>query len=235
MTPDPITKAAIVLQARMGSRRLPGKVLAAIAGRTLLAHCVERLQCSGLPVVLATTTRPEDDDLADAAERLGAVVVRGPEDDVLERFLLAASQLALTELVRATADNPAVDIDAPRRMLSLLRETGADHVTEHGLPYGTAVEAVSVPALVRSARLTTDAHDREHVTVFLTRDSRFTSLHPDAPPTVHRPDLRLTVDTAADLEFVRKVFQRAEAAVPRPVPLAALIGAAAGVTETVGY
>src|SRR5687768_181199 len=167
MTSDPITKAAIVLQARMGSRRLPGKVLAPIAGRTLLAHCVERLQCCGLPVVLATTTRPEDDDVAAAGEQLGAAVVRGPEEDVLGRFLLAASRLSLTEIVRATADNPAVDMDAPRRMLSLLRRTGADHVTEHGLPYGTAVEAVSVPALVRAAGLVTIERDREHVTRFL--------------------------------------------------------------------
>jgi len=229
-----MSTASIVLQARMGSRRLPGKTLAMLAGQTVLAHCVERLRAaSGLPVVLATTTRAEDDCLVEQGDALGVAVVRGPDEDVLRRFLLAAEQWSLTEIVRATADNPAVDIDAPRRVLELLRSSGSDHVTETGLPYGTAVEAVAVPSLIRAAAMTEDPGDREHVTAFLVRDPRFVSLQAPAPASVHRPGLRLTVDTAEDLDFVRKVFQRSGAPQPRPVPLSALIAAAAAITDAV--
>jgi spore coat polysaccharide biosynthesis protein SpsF len=216
----------------MGSHRLPGKTLALVAGRPVLEHCIERLQAaSRMRVVLATTTRPEDDCVAAAGERLGVSVVRGPDDDVLGRFVLVVATLSLTDLVRATADNPAVDIDAPRRVLDLRRRTNADHVTEEGLPYGTAVEAVSAAALVRAAELTRDPLDREHVTTFIRRDSRFVSLQPAAPAPLHRPALRLTVDTASDLAFVRKVFDTAEQQRPRPVPLATLIAAAERLTE----
>jgi spore coat polysaccharide biosynthesis protein SpsF len=227
-----IDDAAIVLQARMGSHRLPGKALALVAGRSVLEHCLERLRAaSGIPVVLATTTRAEDDRVAAEGERLGVRVVRGPDEDVLARFVMVASQLSLTDLVRATADNPAVDMEAPRRVLDLRRSTRADHVTEQGLPYGTAVEAVSAAALVRAAELTADPLDREHVTTFIRRDSRFVSLQPAAPALLRRPALRLTVDTARDLAFVRKVFDTAEQQRPRPVPLAALIVVAERLTE----
>src|SRR5262249_2392804 len=127
--------AAIVLQARMGSQRLPGKTLALIAGRTILEHCIERLRAtSGLPLVVATTTREEDDPVAREGLRLGAGVVRGPDEDVLGGFLLVAEKLALDDLIRATADNPAVDMESPRRVFELRREAGADHVVEEGLP-----------------------------------------------------------------------------------------------------
>jgi spore coat polysaccharide biosynthesis protein SpsF len=222
-----IENAAIVLQARMGSRRLPGKTLALIAGRTVLEHCVERLRArSGMRVVLATTTRDEDDCVAQEGTRLGVEVIRGPDEDVLGRFVMVASALSLTEVVRATADNPAVDMDAPRRVLELRRSTGADHATERGLPHGTAVEVVSAEALCRSAELTNSSMDREHVTVFLQRDPRFVALRVPAPVEVHRPDLRLTVDTPEDLAFVRIVIEHAEVESPHPVPLSALIAAA---------
>jgi spore coat polysaccharide biosynthesis protein SpsF len=219
--------AAIVLQARMGSRRLPGKSLAPVAGRTMLEHCIERLRASsGLRVVLATTTRGEDDCIVREGERLGVEVIRGQDQDVLGRFVMVAERLSLTEVVRATADNPAVDIDAPRRVLELRRATGADYMTERGLPYGTAVEAISTVALLQSSALTTEAADREHVTRFACRAAHFRALQTAAPPEIRRPDLRLTVDTQADLDFVRAVFEEAEAGSPRPVPLAALIAAA---------
>jgi spore coat polysaccharide biosynthesis protein SpsF len=213
----------------MGSTRLPGKSLAQVAGRSLIAHCVERLRAPyEMRVVVATTTRPEDDCVEREALRLGIEVVRGPDEDVLARYLLVATRLGLVDLVRATADNPAVDIDAPARVLEIRRRTGADHVVEFGLPYGSAVEAVSTAALVRAAALATDAADREHVTTFIRRDSRFLAISAIAPAAVRRPNLRLTVDTAEDLEWVRQVFNRAETvdggAVP--VPLRALIAAA---------
>lgn len=216
---------AIVLQARMGSVRLPGKVLADLCGRPILEHCIERLRArSDLPVVLATTTRPEDDCLELYAATLGVAVVRGPDQDVLGRFVKAVSALSLTEVIRATADNPAVDMDAPARTLELLRRTGADHVVERGLPYGAAVEAVTADALLRAADEARDLSDREHVTPLIRRDGRFRALQAIAPGSVREPGLRVTVDTTDDLEFMRRLMKAAGAeGAGLPIPLATLI------------
>lgn len=221
-----MSHAAIVLQARMGSSRLPGKVLAPIAGRTVLAHCVERLQRAQLPVIVATTERDDDDPVVREAALLGVAVVRGSEQDVLGRYLHVASQFGLTALVRATADNPAVDMEAATRTLAILRRSGADHVVEYGLPHGAAVEAVTTDALARAADLAVDASDREHVTTLIRRDPTFFALPALAPAAVRRPTLRLTVDTAADLAFMRRVFALVGAMPGAPVPLASIIAAA---------
>src|SRR5262245_1262251 len=141
---------AVIVQARMGSRRLPGKVLARIGTRTLLEHAIARLRSCNLPIIVATTTRREDDTVDREARRLGAEVVRGEEDDVLARFIRAAKQHKLTSVIRATADNPFVDGDGPARVLELTQRVAADHVIECGLPIGTAVEVVTLEALERA-------------------------------------------------------------------------------------
>jgi len=219
-------RAAIVLQARMGSLRLPGKSLAPIAGRTLLARVVERLRTrANLPVVLATTTLLEDDLLCEEAERLEVAVLRGSADDVLGRYAFAASVLGVSAIVRATADNPAVDLDSPYRTLEILQRSGADYVVDYGLPLGGTVEAIAVPALVRAAALATDVYDREHVTPFIRRDARARGVDSLAPTALRRPDLRFTVDTADDLDYMRRVYQEAGVSAS-PAPLAVFIAAA---------
>jgi spore coat polysaccharide biosynthesis protein SpsF len=201
------SQALIVLQARLASRRLPGKVLADVAGQSILARCLARLRASGAaPVVLATTTNAEDDAVAAVAIGHGVPVVRGPESDVLRRFLLAAEMFGATYLVRATADNPAVDMDAPRRVLETLIGTGADYVIESGLPYGSAVEAVTADALLKADAMASGASDREHVTPLVRRDRVFHALETPAPAHVRRPDLRLSVDTLHDLAYMRRVI-----------------------------
>ena len=197
--------AGIVLQARLGSTRLPGKVLAPIGRWTLLEHCVRRLTSSGLPIVVATTTHAEDDPIASVARRQGAEVFRGSADDVLARFIDAARTFGFTAVIRATADNPFVDLDAPRRTLLSRQRTGADHVVECDLPIGAAVEAVSLDALLRAQPLASDPYDREHVTSLVRRDSRFRALRAVAPGDRRRTGLRLTVDTAEDLARARAI------------------------------
>jgi spore coat polysaccharide biosynthesis protein SpsF len=209
----------------MGSTRLPGKVLARIGSRSILAHCIQRLQASGLPLIVATTTRTEDEAVAREAERHGASVFRGETDNVLARYLGAARAFDVTEIVRATADNPLVDGDGARRSLDLLRRVQADHVVESGLPIGTAVEAVTVEALEQSAALISDRYDREHVTSFIRRDPRFRALRAVAPGDLRRPGLRLTVDTQEDLDFLRSIAISLRATEDLP-PLAAVIRAA---------
>jgi len=214
---------AVILQARFASTRLPGKALADLAGRTLLGHCLWRLSAQ-MPVVVATTTRADDDAIADEARRYGADVFRGDERDVLGRFVAAAETFGVTDIVRATADNPVVDADAPLRVTDLRRRVRVDHVVECGLPIGAAVEAVTTEALTRAHEITADPYDREHVTPFIRRSPQFTALRAVAPGHLRRPSLRLTVDTPEDLELMRTVLARFRH-VTQPSPLGDIIGA----------
>ena len=208
--------AAIVLQARLASRRLPGKALADVAGRSVLEHCLRRLCAAAVgPVILATTTRPEDDSLASLASGLGAGVFRGSAEDVLGRFSRCARERGLGQIIRATADNPGVDQEAPGRVLAALRATNADYVREDGLPHGAGVEGVSREALLRAALLATDAYDREHVTTFMRRRTDlFDCVTLAAPAALSRPDVRVTVDTADDLESIRGLYRAVAAQMP---------------------
>jgi spore coat polysaccharide biosynthesis protein SpsF (cytidylyltransferase family) len=204
-----VSDAIIILQARTGSTRLPGKVLAPIGARTLLAHCLTRLRVgSAAPVIVATTTKQEDDCLVTAAATYCVPVFRGPEDDVLLRYVLAARSVGARYVVRATADNPLTDIDGPTRVLQALRSSGADHVIEAGLPSGAAVEGVTVDALSRAARQAVDPADREHVTPLIRRDPAFNAVIVDAPIAVRRPEKRLSVDREDDLRFMRQLAAR---------------------------
>jgi len=203
-------RAGILLQARMASSRLPGKALAPIAGRPLIEHCLRRLMAAGVArVVLATTTRDEDTALCELATGLGVAVYRGSDTDVLARMAEAAEAFDIDPVIRATGDNPAVDIEAPGRTLAALRDAHADYAFEEGLPYGAAVEAVTRQALLRAAREATAPDDREHVTTWVKRRSDLWNLvFAPAPAALHRPEVRVTVDTPGDLAHVRALFAR---------------------------
>ena len=227
MSTTPMGDTGIVLLARHASRRFPGKALAVLAGRTILEHCIVRLTAASAgPVVLATTKRSDDDVLAVIAARLGARVFRGDEHDVLGRTLAAAAAQGFDRIVRATGDNPFVDIEGPGRALGLLAP-GVDYVCEADLPIGAAVEAVTVAALARSASEAVDPADREHVTTFIKRHpDRFRCVRTRAPHPLCAPDLRLTVDTPSDLAWLRQLATSMGSSEPE---LGALIAAAAAV------
>jgi len=210
------TRPGIILQARLASVRLPAKVLAPVGGRTILHRCITRLMSSGVgPVVLATTEAPADDVLALLASRLGACVFRGDTDVVLARMCGAAEAYDIDPIVRATADNPAVDPAAPARLIEALRTSGADYAREDGLPIGAGVEAITAAALRASACLATSSYDREHVTTFIRANASPQRLRLLSPPAALRqPSLRLTVDTADDLAWIRELFFRAAADEP---------------------
>jgi spore coat polysaccharide biosynthesis protein SpsF len=221
------TRAGVILQALYNSTRLPGKALEVLAGRTILEHCLRRLIKAGVArVVLATTWEPEDDVLVAIARRLGVAVYRGESADVLARFANAARFFGLDPVLRATGDNPAVDVQAPGRVLTALRAQGADYVTESGLPCGAAVEGMTADALERAAILAQDDYDREHVTPVI-RSNRdiFRVAEVSAPASLTRPELRLTVDTREDLDRLRELFFRTHSDDPS---LSSLIDASGG-------
>lgn len=202
------SRPGIILQARMASSRLPGKALEVVRGRTIVQHCLRRLLSSSVSrVVLATTTRSDDDALADIAARAGVGVFRGSEDDVLGRVAAAAEQFCLDPVIRATADNPAVDPGAVERLLAALARSGADYASETGLPVGAAVEAMTASALHYAAAVATSPYDREHVTPYIKgRPDVFRVISVPAPAGLTCPGLRLTVDTGEDLARIRRFF-----------------------------
>jgi spore coat polysaccharide biosynthesis protein SpsF len=200
--------AGIVLLARHASARLPGKALAPLGTLPILEHCLRRLAAAGVgPVVLATTTRRDDDVLAGLATDLGVPVYRGSARDVLRRTLEAADIHGFDVVIRATGDNPAVDSAAPARVLAHMAADGADYACEADLPVGAGVEAMTRTALARCAAEASAGPDREHVTTLIKRETtRYRSVHAAAPVALRRPDIRLTVDTPGDLAYVRRLF-----------------------------
>lgn len=195
-----------VVQARMGSHRLPGKVLSPIGGWPLLQYTVGRALAAGHgDVLVATTTRAEDDPVALMAGQLGVAVVRGPDADVLARFALVARTYPEAHwLARWTADNPFPDIGSTGRLVDALH-AGADYAVERGLPLGAAVELVSRTAVLDADRQAMTGDDREHVTLWMKRLAADRQVRLDAPEPSRAPELRLTVDTLADLQNVRRV------------------------------
>lgn len=205
-------RTVAVVQARMGSTRFPGKTLEDLAGRTLLERVCERVaraRCLDA-LVVATTADPGDDEVARVAAAAGYEVFRGSAEDVLDRYVRAARAHAADVVVRNTADEPFCDpalVDEVHRTF-VLAEPPADYAANNLAPVypeGLDTEVVAAAALETAWREATLASDREHVTPFLWRQpERFRLVA--AGRAVLRPDLRLTVDYPADLEFARAVW-----------------------------
>lgn len=206
-------RAVAVIQARLGSTRLPGKALADLAGRPMLAHVAER--AAAIPgiadVVLATTVSPSDDQLEIFARAAGLRCVRGSEEDVLDRFCLAARRTRAEAVVRVTADCPLLDPVVSGQVLANYVALRPDvdfvsNVHPPTYPDGLDTEVFSVEALERAAREARLPSEREHVTPYLWNTPgsfRIANVEYAEDLSGHR----WTVDTQADLDFVREVFK----------------------------
>ena len=211
-------RVVALVQARMGSSRLPGKVLERAAGRTLLEHLVVRLRHAQTlsDIVIATTRRPADDAIETEAARLGVRSFRGSEDDVLERFHEAAAVAGADVIVRITADCPLLDPAEVDRVVRTFLEAEppldyAANLAPHDrrIPLGLSVEVLSRAALSRAHREGREKYHREHVTPYLyEQEGRFQTrvVHPSEDLS----HLRLTVDTPEDLSVVREVLEAVE-------------------------
>lgn len=203
-----------IVQARMGSTRLPGKVLEDLGGKTMLARVVDRAGRSPLldDVVVATTTSDDDDLVSAECERLGVATFRGPEQDVLERYQLAADRFDADVVVRITGDCPLIDpeeIDHVVRAFLDERPDYASNILERTLPRGLDTEAIARTALGVAHAEAGGPHERAHVTPFLyEHPERFDLLSVRSDVDVDHSDLRWTVDATEDLELVRELFAR---------------------------
>jgi spore coat polysaccharide biosynthesis protein SpsF len=209
------------VQARMGSTRLPGKILEPLAGVPSLLRVLERLaRVKGLDGhAVLTSTDPRDDPVASLCESAGAICIRGSETDVLDRYHTAAVQLAPTHIVRVTADCPLLDPEVVGALLELFARhdalayaavaTGA-LPRERGLnrfPDGLDAEIVTSEALSTAWREATEPYDREHVTPFIWRQPhRFPAAMLECE--VDHGAERWTIDHPEDLELVRELYSR---------------------------
>lgn len=201
-----------IIQARLGSTRLPKKVLAPIAGRSLIQHVIERSKAAKSidRIVVATTDLPEDDALERVVrDELGTDVFRGAENDVLDRFYRCAVGYSPDIIVRITADDPLKDGEVIDRAVGELRaDPSLDYVSntlKPTFPEGLDIETFRFAALERAAREAHLPSEREHVTPFIWKNGDLFR----ARNFEHDEDLsawRLTVDKPEDLALMREIF-----------------------------
>jgi glutamate-1-semialdehyde aminotransferase/spore coat polysaccharide biosynthesis protein SpsF (cytidylyltransferase family) len=199
-----------IIQARMGSSRLPGKSMADLAGRPLLWHVVNRVQKARLvdSVTVATTDQAGDALISEFCEREGIHCFRGSEEDVLDRFYRAAQLSSADIVVRITADCPLVDPAVIDKVVARFQQSDCDYVSNailYTYPDGLDTEVFSLAALERAWREARKPSEREHVTPYLRSGKfRIASVESDTP--VSPNEFRWTVDTALDLQFVRGIY-----------------------------
>ncbi|WP_296599244.1 glycosyltransferase family protein [Phenylobacterium sp.] len=203
-----------ILQARMTSSRLPGKVMASVLGEPMIGRQLERLGRSARigRIVVATSTDASDDPLAAYVEGLGHLVFRGSLADVLDRFAGAMALVPEADtVVRLTADCPLTDPQVIDATIDHFRAAGADYASNtpavRTYPHGLDTEVMTRAALEAACREAADPYEREHVTPFIyRRPDRFRLAYLSQSPS--RAHLRWTVDFPEDLAFVRDVYER---------------------------
>lgn len=218
-----------VIQARMGSERLPGKVLLPIGGKPVIAHVIGRARRSGAfdDIVLATTERDIDDPLAEAGKALGAIVIRGDEYDVQSRFLSAIERTGADGVVRLTADCPLLDPAMLAEMAAQFRGGGFDYFSNcrfRSFPRGLDAEFVTADALRDAASNGCEPRHREHVTpYFYENPDRYRIGDHIAEP--DRSNWRWTLDTPEDLTVLTNLITEAGSEFPSYAALSKLYSA----------
>ena len=204
---------AAIIQARMGSTRLPGKVLKEVDGTPLLKYQIDRVKRSGLldKIIVATTDRTEDDPIVRFCTDNDIDCFRGPLDDVLGRYYECAKRFKVDTIVRLTGDCPLSDPEIIDEVIELYRSSGGDYVANtvppdtRKYPSGLDVEVFSFAALKRAQEEAVDTHDREHVTFYFWKyNNGFRTVQ--LKGSKDRSGYRLSVDYPEDLEVVRFVF-----------------------------
>ncbi len=212
-------KTVVIVQARVGSTRLPRKVLLQLGGQTVLRRVVQRLQrCREIEeVVIATSSHSADDAIVDEGQRCGARVVRGSESDVLARYHHAAKVSGATEIVRVTSDCPLIDPFLIDRLVVQYRQRLAlgdtlDYFANthpRTFPRGLDAELFTMEALDIAHREAIERYEREHVTPYF-------YLYPDRfrranfAQSVDQSSLRWTLDEPADLLFFEAIFRHSQ-------------------------
>ena len=203
-------RTVAIIQARMGSTRLPGKVMMKLSDRSLLAYVASRLDSATSldEIVVATTAHFRDDIIVQEAESLGLNCYRGSESDVLRRYVDAATAYKAEIVVRVTADNPFSDPLSIDRVVARIKE-GHDYAIEMNLPVGTTGEALTFQALDFIDTAATTDRWREHVTLYAKENPHMLRCtFEDAPSEVSRPDLSYTIDSLDEYLKLKDLCER---------------------------
>ena len=212
-------KIGCVIQARMGSVRLPGKVMLKISGKSLLEHIVDRVRGSSIikKVVVATSVASENDVIRDFGKSFNVDVFSGDDSDVLSRYIKAAEKFGLDIICRITADDPLVDIEEADRMVGILISEGLDYVTnsdksieEYGtdVPVGLQSEVTTYSALSSAYEAAAAGTYREHVTLYLEENPGKYRIKIVSPrEAIKWKGLRLTVDTNEDFKLMSNIYK----------------------------
>tara|TARA_B100000614_G_scaffold249664_1_gene258919 strand:- start:187 stop:876 length:690 start_codon:yes stop_codon:yes gene_type:complete len=210
---------AVFLQVRLSSSRLPEKALLPLAGVPVIVHAMralESLPAARRALVTDAASAPRLQPLADSC---GYAVFAGDPDDVLARFCDAAAHFDASTIVRATGDNPLVSAATAREALQLQEATEADYAGITGTPYGTGVEIIRRAALDDLNALTSDPYEREHVSPGLyRRPDRYRVVTRPAADPVQLPEMRVTLDTPEDYNYIAGIFREIYRGKPVEVP-----------------
>jgi len=227
-------KTVAIIQTRMGSSRLPGKVLMDLGGDTMMARVVARVRAASAidEIVIARTTGRADDAIVREARRVGATPYRGSERDVLARYLGAARETNADRVVRMTSDCPLLD---PAVIDEVVAACGPDvdyasNTQRRTYPRGLDVEVFHRDTLERIARLATSEPAREHVTAYLVERPELFEVR-DVVATADDSDLRWTVDCWDDLALVRSVYELIQHGMPRYQEVVAAVRARPGLVR----
>jgi len=204
-------RTIVIIQARMGSSRLPGKVLMPLGEYCELDYVVTRCRLiEGIDeVIVATSTLLGDDPIAEWCRINNTVCFRGSEDDVLSRYYDCAVKYAPEYIIRVTADCPFIDYVLAGQVVSAMYHSPADLVTLNGmLPRGLSVEMFAFQALERIHRIGKEHRHREHVTYYAYEyPDQFRSVSVEVPDELRHPELRITLDTPEDYALLQAVAQ----------------------------
>ena len=205
-----ILKKVAIIQARLGSTRLPRKSIMKINDDSLLSYLIKRIKHVAEldSIIVATSDKPRDCKIAEIAENHYVNAFQGSEQDVLDRFVKAARLVKAGLIVRITADNPFTDPQIISILIHSQEEKKADYTWMEGLPVGVGSEVISMSTLEKAASLATDPYDREHVTSFIKRSPNLFKINIlDAPKEFKYPEYRLTVDYPEDYQVIRKIYR----------------------------
>lgn len=205
-----------IIQSRMGSSRLPGKMMMDFCGYPVLQWVIERCKGASLlnEIVLATTTNPEDDCLVTLSQSLEIQTFRGSEQDVLDRLIKAAKNFNSIITVRICADNPLIAPEEINWLVEFYLATAPDYAFNHiprlgnNYPDGLGAEILSTELLEKIGKLSREKKYREHVTLYLWENSEsFDIRTPTCPEPYNHPEMKLDIDTLEDLSRMRKMCE----------------------------
>lgn len=205
-------KTVIIIQARMGSSRLPGKVLLSLEGKTILEHIISRLQRSQLAdlVMVATSVKNIDQPIADLMSKVGIKCYRGDEHDVLSRYYFAAKEVGANTVVRCNGDCPLIDPDVVDKIISSYYDNNLNcdyvsNILEPTYPTGMHTEVFSFSALEKAYKEAIDPLEREHVTPYLYRNPNLFKLS-NVCISENLSWHRWTLDFPEDLILISRIY-----------------------------